>query len=157
VLVSGRRAYAVDDYLYDEEYEDVAAVAPQEFRRPAVTPQHRPPRVPSVPVEEPQPPYKAEPVARRRAPTEATRPLTVSEPRATAEPGVSRTPDGDTPFSDTDPHIVVPATQIDTRASSDEAESQEGADMAPGYTRCRTCHAVLAPDTTICPNCGTLR
>jgi hypothetical protein len=159
ILISGRRAYESDDYLYEDEYDVTVPVAPQPMRR-AATAQSHPPRVPGPPREEPRPPYKAEPVVRRRQPTEATRPLQVQEPRLTAEPAATHAADGDTPFGDTDPHLVIPAADAPPSApvpASAEPTSGVASDMAPGYSRCRTCHAVLAPDTTICPNCGTLR
>lgn len=89
-------------------------------------------------------------------------------------------------FNDTDPHIVIPAEarrpdqpepvpmpeppqepeppapQAATPEPAPEPEppapgNARASDLAPGYERCRTCHAVLAPGVSICPNCGTLR
>ncbi len=89
-------------------------------------------------------------------------------------------------FNDTDPHIVIPAearkpaqpqptrepepvkepSPPEAAAVRPEPVSEpeppktapaRASDLAPGYDRCRTCHAVLAPGVSICPNCGTLR
>ncbi len=97
--------------------------------------------------------------------------------------GVEEARDG---FNDTDPHIVIPAearrpVQPEPSPTPEPPEEPErpapqaevpepapepappapsnarSSDLAPGYERCRTCHAVLAPGVSICPNCGTLR
>ncbi|HYI15556.1 MAG TPA: CvpA family protein [Thermomicrobiales bacterium] len=87
-------------------------------------------------------------------------------------------------FNDTDPHIVIPAEARRPAKPEPEPEpatepappalqpatpepapapeppapsTTRSSDLAPGYERCRTCHAVLAPGVSICPNCGTLR
>jgi uncharacterized membrane protein required for colicin V production len=160
LLITGRRAYDIseDDYEYDDSYVEEAPVAPRaDVRRASAATQTLPPRVPIAPLEEPRRVYKAEPEPSRRAPTDATRPLTVAEPRATAEPPA---PDAATRMGDTDPHIVIPAAARNPPqepAASKPVEAASDDDLAPGYVRCRNCHAVLSPDTTICPNCGTLR
>jgi len=163
ILVSGRRAYESDDYLYDEDYVEPVpvAVVQRDVRRPQSATQSHPPRVPAPPEEQPLP-YKAEPEPRRRSPTAATRELEVGEQRATAVP-VASVAEADAPFGDTDPHIVIPAQAAPVPAAvapvqpPSQPQPDGAPDMAPGYARCRSCHAVLAPDTTICPKCGTLR
>jgi hypothetical protein len=160
LLITGRRAYEIDDdYDYDDAYIEEAPVAPRaDLRRASAATQSLPPRVPAAPVE-PRRGYKAEPEPARRAPTDATRPLTVAEPRATVEP-TPATSDAAARMGDTDPHIVIPAAARMPQpepAPSDAVEETSADDLAPGYARCRNCHAVLSPDTTICPNCGTLR
>jgi uncharacterized membrane protein required for colicin V production len=161
VLITGRRAYEIDDeYEYDDAYIEETPVAPRaDLRRATAATQTLPPRVPSAPPAEPRRVYKAEPEPARRAPTDATRPLTVAEPKATAEP-MPATSDAAARMGDTDPHIVIPAAARAPQpepAQSEPAEAVADDDLAPGYARCRNCHAVLSPDTTICPNCGTLR
>lgn len=176
ILITGRRAYGYDEG-YGYEYEDYDLAPPSATSRAERTMEVRgrqqalPPRVPVArnPAREhdADPTYKSEPPPRRRSPQSASRPLIVSEPVVTAEPAV---PD-DTPserMSDTDPHIVLPISgdppgdapvPADSAASptvSPDAEPR--ADELPqGFSRCVNCHAVLGPDTTICPNCGTLR
>lgn len=185
ILITGRRAYdqVYDDYGYDE-YDNMDAdvvdmPAPVEVRprqqpvveraRTADAPTNvLPPRVPGQPRPQEAQVYKAEPEPRRRRPTAETRPLVVDEPRVTADP----TPASDAAdrMGDTDPHIVLPRTTNPTQPAPPEpslepqaaaappvAPAQEYSDLAPGYTRCQTCHAVLAPHVAICPNCGTLR
>jgi uncharacterized membrane protein required for colicin V production len=160
VLITGRRAYEIDDeYDYDDAYMEDAPVAPRaDLRRASAATQTLPPRVPNAPAE-PRRVYKAEPEPARRAPTDATRPLTVAEPRATAEPAPA-TSETAARMGDTDPHIVIPAaarTPQPVPAPSEAVDAAPDDDLAPGYARCSNCHAVLSPDTTICPNCGTLR
>ena len=165
-LISGHRAYATapEPYDDDEDHDEVAPmIAHPDARgqRASAATQTLPPRTPNRPPESPDRAYKAEPAPRRSRPSEATRPLQVAEPRATAEPAAS---DATTRMGDTDPHIVIPgARTVRARAEpvsppdTDPPPAPARSDMAPGYARCRNCHAVLAPGTTICPNCGTLR
>ncbi len=146
-----------------------------------------PPRVPGPPRDENARRYKAEPEPVPQRATAETRPLVVDQPRQTAEPEPEPEPmllDTNVEGSrrgldDTDPHIVIPSdarrkSQPDaTPASQPEppkaiqepdpapelpatTETAAG-DLAPGYQRCQTCHAVLAPGVSICPNCGTVR
>jgi uncharacterized membrane protein required for colicin V production len=144
-----------------------------------------PPRVPGTPHDPAPPAYKAEPEPPRRRPTAETRPLNVPDPRLTAEPATPA--DARNRMGDTDPHFVLPLDQAaeaqdaTPAASAARAEppktitrpaprpksppppSRSSADddgenaLAPGYTRCVNCHAVLPPDISICPNCGTLQ
>jgi uncharacterized membrane protein required for colicin V production len=192
ILISGRRAY---ELIYEDCYDDYVPATP----RPAVNAERAraanaatstlPPRVPGPPHERDLRGYKAEPEPRPRRATAETRPLVVSEPDETAEPvPMLLNTESDEPrpaFSDTDPHIVIPAearrkAQPETPAEPGQPEpevtsvpvpepfepaptpeppppEERGTDLAPGYERCRTCHAVLAPGVSICPNCGTVR
>ncbi|HEX5165847.1 MAG TPA: CvpA family protein [Thermomicrobiales bacterium] len=194
ILISGRRAY---ELIYDDGYDDYVPVpAPprqsvnyERARAANAATSTLPPRVPGPPREADQRGYKAEPEPRPQRATAETRPLVVSEPDETAEPAPMLLDTGsDQPrpaFSDTDPHIVIPAearrpAQPETPSEPDQPEataqpasvaaspepqptpeppaaSERTSDLAPGYERCRTCHAVLAPGVTICPNCGTVR
>jgi uncharacterized membrane protein required for colicin V production len=127
------------------------------------------------------PQRRRKPTAETR-PLIVTEPQATAEPTPTTapdEPAAER-------MNDTDPHIIIPpqaaqAAQAapssappDASPTTDSAAAQpsdaqsvsetasaspgaDGSDLAPGYTRCVNCHAVLAPDTTICPKCGTLR
>ena len=180
ILITGRRAYGYDDgYGYDESYDDVVASHPLSAlaERPADArgrQQSLPPRVPvgraTGSESDADPAYKSEPAARRRSPQAESRPLIVAEPVTTAEP----MPAADRPsdkMSDTDPHIVLPINSGQTGTPQQGANDVTVASVPPtvpaaepvddtfppGFSRCVNCHAVLGPDTTICPNCGTLR
>jgi len=188
ILISGRRAY---ELIYDDGYDDDAQPAPAVAyeRTRTANAATLPPRVPGPPRERDARAYKAEAEPRQRRATAETRPLIVDEPRQTAEPTPllrDTTPDDSKEaFTDTDPHIVIPAEArrpaqpepppeppraappepaqpepeqpAPTPAPTPPASSSSNTDLAPGYDRCRTCHAVLAPGVSICPNCGTLR
>jgi uncharacterized membrane protein required for colicin V production len=186
ILISGRRAY---ELIYDDDDYDIVPVpaVPYDRRRTANAPTATlPPRVPGPPQERDAQTYKTEPEPRQRRAAAETRPLVVDEPRQTAEPEpLLLNTDVDEPrdFSDTDPHIVIPAearrppqpapepqpappsepadepdiSEQVTLHEPPRQESQRASDLAPGYERCRNCHAVLAPGVSICPNCGTLR
>lgn len=175
ILLTGRRAYeqVYEDDGYDgDDYVEEAAVA-RETRRVRTADAATnvlPPRVPGTPREAPSA-YKAEPEPRPRGATAETRPLTVAEPRLTAEP----VPGDDRRMGDTDPHMtlatsreapaVVPQPRpqppaprrAPARPVTPRPEDDEESPLAPGYTRCVNCHAVLPPETSICPNCGTLQ
>ncbi|MGH9175029.1 MAG: hypothetical protein ACRD1H_11770, partial [Vicinamibacterales bacterium] len=191
ILISGRRAY---ELIYDDGYDDYALTQQpatshsyERVRTSNAATSALPPRVPGPPDEREGQIYKAEPEPRQRRATAETRPLMVDEPRQTVEPS-SRRPArddlDDEPFTDTDPHIVIPAearrprqapasdpTPVNPPAAAEaelpdplivdpnppDESSQRDPNLAPGYQRCRRCHAVLAPDVSICPNCGTLR
>jgi uncharacterized membrane protein required for colicin V production len=184
ILITGRRAYdQVYEDGYDLAYDDEepaqharAAVAWERTRTADAQTNVLPPRMPGAPQEPTPPAYKAEPEAPRRRPTAETRPLNVPEPRLTAEPPTPA--DAQERMGDTDPHFVLPlgqpadapaaapagpATSAAPRAKSPPPVPRPHADdageslLAPGYTRCVNCHAVLPPDVSICPNCGTLQ
>jgi len=185
ILISGRRAY---ELIYEDEveYAPPPATAYDRRRTASAATATLPPRVPGPPREREARAYKAEPEPRQRRAAAETRPLVVDEPRETAEPEpmlLSTHEPEPREFSDTDPHIVIPAearrtepqpeTTPPTPADEDEPpaepvetepetsaptpDNEHQSDLAPGYERCRTCHAVLAPGVSICPNCGTLR
>jgi uncharacterized membrane protein required for colicin V production len=186
-LIAGRRAYdyIYDDYGYHDEYVEDPHVEPVPYRRSRTADAQTnvlPPRVPGVPLDD-DPTYKAEPEPRRRRASAETRPLVVTEPRATSEPAQPIEDDVQARMGDTDPHIVLPTVQrqepespahapVDDEAilpnsepehevaaapREQDVEQQSTGGLAPGYARCSTCHAVLPPDVSICPNCGTLR
>jgi uncharacterized membrane protein required for colicin V production len=184
ILVTGRRAYdQVYEDGYDLGYDDEeqahgprASVSWERTRTADAQTNVLPPRMPGVPQEPSPPAYKAEPEAPRRRPTAETRPLTVPEPRLTAEPATPA--NAQDRMGDTDPHFVLPlgqpgdapaaapagsATSAAPRpkppppASRPHADDEGDSPLAPGYTRCVNCHAVLPPDVSICPNCGTLQ
>lgn len=159
VLLAGRRAYEpVETHLYGPSDPMAAAIAAAGAQRqPAWRSQEQqqslPPRVPGHPRDEPRDFYKAEP---SRPVPEPTRPLRASEQLATAEP--HRRAEAPAAFEDTDPHLIIPAGQTGLApAPSSSTGDQPASDLAPGYSRCRTCRAVLAPDTDVCPNCKTPR
>lgn len=136
-----------DETVYKAEPEPRRQRASAETRPLIVTEPHETTE-PAQPLPEPeQPVADAEPLP---SPQEA-------------EPEYRREPDIVTRMGDTDPHIVLPTAMRAPGSAGDrdvpeDAEAPDAAsDLAPGYTRCATCHAVLAPDVSICPNCGTLR
>ncbi|HUG15611.1 MAG TPA: CvpA family protein [Thermomicrobiales bacterium] len=172
------------DYLEDEEYAEPPEPRAG-YRRARVADAQTnvlPPRVPGTPREDDETIYKAEPEPHQRRAAAETRPLIVTEPQATSEPAQpalaqprpaqptepepARQEDREPPstrMGDTDPHIVLPTAMRASGATAEPAteqpEDEAGGrgDLAPGYARCATCHAVLSPDISICPNCGTLR
>lgn len=173
LVIDGRRAYAPDyddyddSYDYDDTYAAPIKPARQRIRIADPASTTLPPRVPATPSAAPTaaPSYKADAPQRRRKPTADTRPLIVTEPQTTAEP--ASTADR---MSDTDPHIIIPpqaehaeppSEPVPDPASAPSVQTTEPAvnesGLAPGYTRCTNCHAVLAPDVSICPKCGTLK
>lgn len=80
--------------------------------------------------------------ARRPAKSEQEAPTKQDEPEQPAPPAPAVAAQEPAPAAEPEP-----PDPSKTRTS----------DLAPGYERCRTCHAVLAPGVSICPNCGTLR
>lgn len=187
ILISGRRAYELifDDEFDDGPPEPVSyertrtANAPTSTLPPRVpgSPREREARVYKT---EPEP-RQRRPTAETR-PLIVDEPRQTAEPAP-----LLRDTNADNPragMSDTDPHIVIPAEArrpsqpapqpgpgpAPTPAPPEPEPAQPAVqnpptgvneardtDLAPGYERCRTCHAVLAPGISICPNCGTVR
>jgi uncharacterized membrane protein required for colicin V production len=182
-LITRRRAYDLqiwDDY--DEEYYDdydaaydyldddrLAADAASSFAPSTAGASHMaetrvmPPRVPGG-VHSEGPDYKAEPEPIPFRPSEATRPITVSD--FEHETGGGRGHTSGSPqaewfaIGDTDPSME----RLDTtdlapfpppeRDVEQEVERAEEDRLPEGYTRCEACHAVLPPNVGICPVCG---
>jgi len=156
VLFSGRQAYRTghyeeydyEDEYYDEDYGefDDAAVAAAAATRTL------PPRVHPAPDERWSQGYKAEPPPAQVSPTEATRLLVAAE-MAERESATEHKP----PLGDTDPEMaVVSAEDADDDDPTLHVPEPEPTGLAPGYTRCAHCHAVLPPDTRLCPVCGQM-
>lgn len=113
-----------------------------------------------------EPEATSEPPQQRSATTEAE-PQRIVEPEpapAVEESSTHVEPaqrdSGNVRIGDTDPHIVLPAEMrggTPPQPAAPAPEPERESNLAPGYTRCTTCHAVLSPDISICPNCGTLR
>jgi hypothetical protein len=165
ILISGYRAYEPVG-MYDEyQYDDYAVDEPiyDERTRPVRREQTFPPRVPVATPSGEAKGYKAERPERPKPANAETRPLVVAEPQTTAEPAPSD--DLADRMGDTDPHMVLPrADETSEQPAQQPEEPQQthagngnGDELPEGYTRCTNCHAVLAPDVTICPNCGTVR
>ncbi|RIK39803.1 MAG: hypothetical protein DCC58_14765 [Chloroflexi bacterium] len=164
LLLSGRRAYEPSDaYPYgpaDPMSAAIAAAAQRQQPWRAHEQPHAqtlPPRVPGPPRGEPVERYKAEPQRPATPPLSEMREVRVDSPGVTAEPARQHNAPHDS-MQDTDPHLVItPVTTPADQQASAAAQAAAPSDLAPGYVRCRTCRAVLAPDTTVCPNCGTAR
>lgn len=144
ILISGRRAYELIFEDDDIDQPQPAATYAQ-TRTASAARATLPPRVPGPPRRDDTRGYKAEPAPREQRATAATRQLVVDEQRQTAEPMpmlLNTDPDasrGD--FSDTDPHIVIPAAErrgtrpeqsaTPSQASPTEAERSESRHGAP--------------------------
>jgi uncharacterized membrane protein required for colicin V production len=83
-------------------------------------------------------------------PAEARRP---AQPEPAPKPEPPKEPEQSAPQPAAPAPVPAPTPDPEPPAPSNARSS----DLAPGYERCRTCHAVLAPGVSICPNCGTLR
>lgn len=175
ILITGRRAYEdhgdfvdydygpADDVDYEDEYvdEQPTRVAYERSSAPADARVY-PPRVPVSHQDDSSHVYKAEPTSSSSRPTDATRPIQVSDrwdsPEAT-RPGDE---DATSVNEHTDPDMAVvkpvetPDQTGDEPEATPNADQPSGADdnLAPGYSRCVNCHAVLAPDARVCPVCG---
>jgi uncharacterized membrane protein required for colicin V production len=163
ILVTGRQAYRTpghadeyDDEYYDEYDEDYADEPYVAAGATAAATRTLPPRVHPAPDDQWGRGYKAEPAPEPVRPTDLTRPIVAAE--------VLRQSDDPTPaghLGDTDPEMaVVSAAQAPVAAREPEGEEPEPALVAnglpPGYIRCAHCHAVLPPDTRLCPVCGQM-
>lgn len=175
ILITGRRAYEftddygdygygpVDDVEYDdaEYYEEDAREVVYQRQAAVADPRPFPPRVPvAQPVdEESSRLYKAEPAVGSTRPTDATRPIRVRED--VQSPEAARPVEADVAFDagGTDPDMTIVSAPTPARPANDDlpgadAADDEPSDLAPGYTRCVNCHAVLPPNTRVCPVCG---
>lgn len=154
ILIVGRRAYEgyeqYDEYAYDPA-GDLEYMEDTYYQQPAA-PRPYPPRVPAAPAEESGYVYKSEPVKRAVDPADATRPIRVGDRPVSPESAYDR--------ESTDPDMVTIASssqrserQAPTPAP-DPPKVEESVDLAPGYSRCSNCNAVLAPNAHVCPVCG---
>jgi uncharacterized membrane protein required for colicin V production len=172
ILITGRRAYEpvedlagyeygpVDELEYDDRqyYDDPEPVRAYDRSSSAASAETRvfPPRVPVTQQDEANFAYKTEPAGQPARPTEATRPANVRQDstRDTREPS----PEAATAFDygHTDPAMTTipaqPAAEPENVAP--EPEEDDSLQLAPGYSRCASCHAVLPPDVRVCPVCG---
>lgn len=164
ILVTGRQAYRTpghaDEYEYDDEYydeydEDEGAEPYVAAGAAAAATRALPPRVHPAPDEQWGRGYKAEPPPSQVRPTDATRPIVAAEVLRRADDQAT----GDH-LGDTDPDMAVvlaPPTPAEPEQPAPEAEPPAPArDLPPGYMRCAHCHAVLPPDTRLCPVCGQM-
>lgn len=174
ILVTGRRAYEevngddqyaygpVDDIDYDDRYysDSSDAVRAYDNQSHSVETRVYPPRVPVSTREESSFRYKTEPATGRSfRPTDATRPISTSQ--RPESPESASAPDGndDFDYGHTDPAMTTipaqPELETEWEAVQDDLEYIEAdSELAPGYSRCLNCHAVLAPDARVCPVCG---
>ena len=172
VLITGRRAYEpvedyqdyaygpVDEIEYDDEYyEDDEPV--RAYDRPSHSAETRvyPPRVPVSQQEESVRRYKTEPVSSPSRPTEATRPIRVGESPQSSESARPAANEPEVDFQHTDPAMSTIPAEPEPQVEYEEPElevqqADEVSDLAPGYSRCANCHAVLQPDARVCPVCG---
>lgn len=173
ILITGRRAYEhVDDYqdyaygpVDDIDYEESTYYEQEEparsYDRQAHAAETRvyPPRVPVSQHEDPDYRYKAEPASGSVRPTDATRAMRVGDSAQSPESARAQGGGAEVDFEHTDPAMAsIPARQAappePLEAEDDVRFEAEEDVLAPGYTRCVNCHAVLAPDARVCPVCG---
>jgi uncharacterized membrane protein required for colicin V production len=156
ILITGRQAYRSgrydEEYDYEEEYYDEesadfddAAVAAAAATRTL------PPRVHPAPVERWSQSYKAEPSPTPVGPTDSTRLLVAAELQEREAPP-ERTP----ALGDTDPEMAIVTAEDVPDDATLQVPEPVTSDLPPGYIRCAHCHAVLPPDTRLCPVCGQL-
>ena len=157
------------DYLDDEVYQpDSTAFAPADDRASHMAETRvMPPRVPSSPAAD-SGAYKPEPQPIPFRMPDTTRPISVAEieesPETPLDPAAEEFGAEWFAIGDTDPSLETfsedPDEPVEQAADdSDDAEPGAEGDLADhglpeGYSRCSNCHAVLAPDTNICPVCG---
>jgi uncharacterized membrane protein required for colicin V production len=164
ILVTGRQAYRtpghVDEYDYDDEYyddydEDFADEPYVAAGAAAAATRNLPPRVHPAPDEQWGKGYKAEPAPTTARPTDLTRPIVAAEVLRQADE-----PTTGAHLGDTDPNMAVVSASAATVAEEHPAEEAEPEptpnSLPPGYIRCAHCHAVLPPDTRLCPVCGQM-
>lgn len=171
ILITGRRAYEpeedygdydyaeVDEYGDDPYYDDDAPTVVFERPSPSAETRAFPPRVPTSTRDNPDQHYKTEPVPEPSLPTEATRPLRVSDNWQSPERTPAQDVDSEPVGGETDPDMAVIAPRTEepsvdvTNSESDPGDEQP---LAEGYSRCTNCRAVLPPDTRVCPVCGAV-
>lgn len=160
ILIVGQRAYEgydqYDEYAYDPA-GDLEYMEDTYYQQPAA-PRPYPPRVPASPAEESGYVYKSEPVQRAASPSDATRPIRVGDRPVSPESAFDR--------ESTDPDMVTIASSPERSERETppppppppppepEEPEDEPAELAPGYSRCSNCNAVLAPKSHVCPVCG---
>lgn len=175
ILITGRRAYEdhgdfvdydygpADDVDYDDEYyhEQPTTVA---HVRPSASSDTRayPPRVPVSHQDDSSHVYKAEPTSSTSRPTDATRQIQVGDRWDSPESAGPAYDDDDASSGHTDSEMaVIQPIETHEQADGESPQPSQPADrpneedyLAPGYSRCVNCHAVLAPDARVCPVCG---
>jgi uncharacterized membrane protein required for colicin V production len=176
ILITGRRAYEhvdeysdygydVDDGLsYDDDpyYEEQQPARAYDRGHSTADTRAFPPRVPTSQSDESAFVYKAEPATATSLPTDETRPIRVSDEWQSPERPAPEIEESAYDPGHTDPAMVtIPAREdLDFGEHSPEGRPPSGAeeidesDLAPGYSRCVNCHAVLPPDARVCPVCG---
>jgi uncharacterized membrane protein required for colicin V production len=174
ILVTGRRAYEgaegyedyaygpVDDIGYDDTYYSEAEDPVRAYDSQSHSAETRvyPPRVPVSSPDESGLRYKTEPAGGRASrPTDATRPISTT-PQVSSPESIA-SPDGEDEFDygQTDPAMTTIPAQPEQEADWDDIQEdlehiEADSELAPGYSRCLNCHAVLAPDARVCPVCG---
>jgi uncharacterized membrane protein required for colicin V production len=172
ILITGRRAYEpvedlagyefgpVDELDYDDRqyYDEPAPVRAYDRSSAAASAETRvfPPRVPVSQQDESTYAYKTEPAGQARRPADATRPIHVREDVSQPTPETATGADDPVEFSHTDPAMAtIPAQPApEPEYVTPEPEEDDSAELAPGYSRCTSCHAVLPPNVRVCPVCG---
>jgi hypothetical protein len=104
-----------------------------------------------APVERWSQSYKAEPSPTPVGPTDSTRLLVAAELQEREAPP-ERTP----ALGDTDPEMAIVTAEDVPDDATLQVPEPVTSDLPPGYIRCAHCHAVLPPDTRLCPVCGQL-
>ncbi len=151
------------DYLDDDAFEpDHSTFAPQPAGDSHMAETRiMPPRVPVSPANDDSI-YKPEPEPIPFRIPETTRRIGVAELDESIPQDSTVTPEevGGEWFAigDTDPSMTAPDTAAleDLNLEDDEPEQSQEIDnsLPDGYARCENCHAVLPPNTGICPVCG---
>ena len=172
ILITGRRAYEpvedlagyeygpVDELDYDDRqyFDEPAPVRAYDRSSAAASAETRvfPPRVPVSQQDESTYAYKTEPAGQPIRPTDATRPIHVRDQTSKDPPEPARSPDTSYEHGHTDPAMTtIPAQQApEPEYTIPEPEEDDSPELAPGYSRCANCHAVLPPDVRVCPVCG---
>jgi uncharacterized membrane protein required for colicin V production len=172
ILITGRRAYEPVDDLAGYEYGPVDELDYEDrqyFNEPepvrsydrssaAASAETRvfPPRVPVSQQDESTYAYKTEPAGQPAHPVDSTRPVHVGEVESQASTESSSAADAIVDHGHTDPAMTtIPARPApDPEFIVPEPEEDDSSQLAPGYSRCTNCHAVLPPNVSVCPVCG---